>query len=82
MLMLSEPRTALLLVAFFSLSAIGRGEEKKPSFRAEQVAFYEKSVKPILVQRCFKCHGAGEKIKGELRLSNRVAGRGRNSGGR
>ena len=73
MLMLPRSRTALLLVAFFAISAIGRSEEKKPSFRAEQVAFYEKSVKPILVQRCFKCHGAGEKIKGELRLSNRAA---------
>ena len=73
MLMMPRSHTALLLVAFFAMSANVRSEPKNPNFSADQVAFYEKSVKPILVQRCFKCHGAGEKIKGELRLSNRAA---------
>src|SRR5579863_416388 len=39
----------------------------------EQVEFFEKQVQPILKARCFKCHGADEKIKGGLRLSSRAA---------
>lgn len=32
---------------------------------------YEKDIKPILVEHCFKCHGAEEKIKGGLNLTQR-----------
>ncbi len=42
-------------------------------FTSEQVAFYEKDVKPLLQKHCFKCHGAGEKIKGGLSLATRFA---------
>jgi hypothetical protein len=41
------------------------------SFSAEEVAFYEKEVRPILNQRCLKCHGGEAKIKGGLRLISR-----------
>ncbi len=64
------------LLAFESRSAIAAEPPttvKTPTFRADDVAFYEKSVKPILETHCFKCHGPGEKIKGDLRLSNRAA---------
>ncbi|QEL19126.1 PSD1 and planctomycete cytochrome C domain-containing protein [Limnoglobus roseus] len=43
-----------------------------PKFSSEQVGFYEKEVKPLLQKHCFKCHGAGEKIKGGLSLSTRA----------
>jgi cytochrome c553 len=43
-------------------------QDKKPS--AEQVEFFEKSVRPILVANCFECHGS-EKHKGRLRLDSR-----------
>ena len=43
-----------------------------PAFTAEQVAFYEKEVKPVLARHCLKCHGADEKIKGGLDLSTRA----------
>jgi mono/diheme cytochrome c family protein len=43
-----------------------------PKFTAEQVAFYEKDVKPLLTKHCFKCHGEGEKIKGGLSLATRA----------
>ncbi|WP_165075264.1 PSD1 and planctomycete cytochrome C domain-containing protein [Paludisphaera rhizosphaerae] len=35
------------------------------------VEFFEKSVRPILVERCIGCHGP-EKTKGELRLDSRA----------
>ena len=60
------------------LSGIARAQEKTDetkqpasSFKADQLKFFEKDVKPILVARCFKCHGAEKKIKGGLRLTFR-----------
>jgi hypothetical protein len=42
-------------------------------FTAEQVRFFEEKVRPILVSRCFKCHGGSGKVKGGLRLDSREA---------
>ena len=47
--------------------------KETPKFTASQVDFYEKEVKPILVQHCLKCHGAEEKVKGGLHLTTRQA---------
>ena len=38
----------------------------------EQVEFFEKSVRPVLVEHCYKCHGP-EKQKGDLRVDSREA---------
>jgi hypothetical protein len=40
---------------------------------AEAVEFFEKSVRPILVERCGECHGPSGKAKGGLRLTSREA---------
>ena len=48
-------------------------DDKKATFTAEQIAFYEKEVFPILKEHCLKCHGAEEKVKGGLTLTNRKA---------
>ena len=38
------------------------------------VEFFEKDVRPLLVERCYPCHSAGaKKIKGGLRLDSRAA---------
>jgi mono/diheme cytochrome c family protein len=50
-----------------------KATEEKPSFTAQQVATYEKDVLPLLKQHCLKCHGAEEKIKGDLKLTDRKA---------
>ena len=43
-----------------------------PTFSAEQVAVYEKEVRPILAAHCLKCHGQNpEKIRGGLDLTRR-----------
>jgi hypothetical protein len=39
---------------------------------AKQAEFFEKSVRPILVERCLECHNA-EKHRGGLRLDSRAA---------
>jgi cytochrome c553 len=38
----------------------------------EQVEFFEKSVRPVLAEHCYKCHGP-EKQKGDLRMDSRDA---------
>ncbi|HVW00002.1 MAG TPA: PSD1 and planctomycete cytochrome C domain-containing protein [Planctomycetaceae bacterium] len=39
---------------------------------AEQLQFFEKKVRPVLVESCYRCHGS-EKQKGKLRLDSRAA---------
>ena len=61
--------------------ATGQAQERegsslatKPSSKAadaEDVAFFEKDVLPILKTRCFQCHGGGEKLQGQFRLTSR-----------
>src|SRR5947208_394659 len=35
------------------------------------VEFFEKKIRPVLVERCYKCHSArSEKVKGDLRLDS------------
>ena len=35
------------------------------------ISFFEKRVRPLLVNRCYECHSAGKKIKGGLRLDHK-----------
>ena len=59
--------TALILL---TLSARGLAAGVVPT--AEQLAFFERHVRPVLVESCFKCHGP-EKQKHGLRLDSREA---------
>jgi hypothetical protein len=44
------------------------------AFTAPQLEFFEKEVRPLLVQRCYSCHSAtSKKLKGKLRLDSRAA---------
>ncbi len=61
---------ATILFASAAHAAPARGQEKAPT--REQVEFFEKSVRPVLAEHCYKCHGP-EKQKGELRLDSRGA---------
>ena len=57
-----------------SKSAPGKGVEPKQlaAVPAEQSAFFEKSIRPVLVRECYSCHAVtAEKIKGGLLLDTR-----------
>src|SRR4051812_46787712 len=44
--------------------------ESQPT--AEQLAFFEKSIRPVLVKECYSCHATNaEKIRGGLLLDTR-----------
>jgi len=48
----------------------GGGFTDKPT--QDQLAFFEKKIRPVLVDHCYKCHSAeAEKIKGGLTLDTR-----------
>src|SRR5438270_13031763 len=69
------PLTAALLIRPVG-STSDAAEEPKPSaekkFTAEEIAFFEKEVRPLLEAKCVRCHG-GEKVKGHLKLTSRAA---------
>jgi hypothetical protein len=47
-----------------------RAAETPPT--PEQIAFFEKSIRPVLVKECYRCHATtAEKIKGGLTLDTR-----------
>jgi len=56
---------------------IAMGASAAPLFGAavkldpEHLEFFEKKIRPVLVDQCYKCHSAGEKIKGDLVLDTR-----------
>ena len=58
-----------LLTCCFSGVARTTGEETRGSGTPEQIAFFEKKIRPVLAEKCYKCHSAAaEKIKGGLLL--------------
>ena len=60
----------LALLSVCALSAFCRAEE--PS--AAGIQFFESKIRPVLVERCYKCHSAeSEKLKGGLRVDTRDA---------
>ncbi|MFP6903374.1 MAG: c-type cytochrome domain-containing protein [Verrucomicrobiia bacterium] len=60
------------LFSVFALVAGGSQAQEKPLTRA-QLDFFEKKIRPVLVQQCYKCHSAkSEKIKGELLLDTKA----------
>ena len=55
------------------MAALLPAKADQPAFDAAALEFVEREVRPLLVERCFKCHGNIEKPKGGLRLVDRAA---------
>jgi hypothetical protein len=69
-------RILLLLVfvalGFASTVSTASAQQGDHADDSEGIEFFEKAIRPTLVERCFKCHGAGvEKPKGGLVLASR-----------
>ena len=61
----------LFTATIFLLPTLARAQEK---FTPEALEFFEKKVRPVLVEHCFECHSAkAKRPKGGLRLDSRAA---------
>src|SRR5687768_11170726 len=75
-------RTLRIVLGLFLLSAVPAAVAQQaqpaaaapPAATAEQVAFFESKVRPVLAEHCYKCHSArSEKLKANLRLDDHDA---------
>lgn len=51
--------------------AMQPGARAQPKTDAEHAKFFDKEVRPILQNNCYRCHGAADKVKGKLRMGTR-----------
>ena len=56
-----------LLITFL----VSAGGSSLRADEAENLAFFNDQVFPILEKNCFKCHGAGDHLKGDFRITSR-----------
>jgi mono/diheme cytochrome c family protein len=69
-----RPMRFLLSACLLLPTLVVHAADPVPTFTKDQVAFYEKQVKPILAANCLKCHGEDpKKIRGGFNLLNRAA---------
>jgi hypothetical protein len=59
-----------ILLYTLPLAGVVRAEDSAAA--AAQIEFFEKKVRPLLAERCYKCHGPSEQ-EGNLRLDSRDA---------
>src|SRR5688572_2739971 len=62
----------LTICLFLAASALARVSSAQTEFSASDIEFFETKVRPVLVDRCLKCHSAAQKVKGELHLDSRA----------
>src|SRR2546423_201194 len=67
--------TALRICEIFALAALPffpAGFACAAEFKSGDYEFFEKKIRPVLVEHCYKCHSASsEKLKGELFLDTK-----------
>ncbi|MFP6751601.1 MAG: c-type cytochrome domain-containing protein, partial [Pirellulaceae bacterium] len=50
----------------------GRAGEPESSFPRQQIDFFERSVRPLLIQHCYECHAQKSKpLRGHFRVDGR-----------
>jgi hypothetical protein len=66
------PAVAVLTIIYSNQQAATA--QKSPGFSAGQLEFFEKKIRPVLVQYCYGCHSAQSgRVKGRLRVDSRVS---------
>jgi cytochrome c553 len=62
----------LLLLPLATLAAEDTTSNAHAGISADQLNFFEKNIRPVLVEHCYKCHSSNsEKIKGGLTLDTK-----------
>jgi len=68
------PPLSSLILAPVMLAGADVAETAHDGIAPDQLQFFEKNIRPVLVQHCYKCHSAeSEKVKGGLTLDTRQA---------
>ncbi|MFN3150379.1 PSD1 and planctomycete cytochrome C domain-containing protein [Bremerella sp.] len=63
---------AILLAGLFASSAATLASERAPS--ADQLEFFEREVRPLLVKQCYECHSTkAKRVEGSLLLDSRAS---------
>ncbi len=61
-----------LLPTLLALPILATAADEAPKYSADQLNFFEKNIRPVLADQCYKCHSAkAEKIKGKFTLDTR-----------
>ena len=61
-----------LLLSAAPAGAEDAGRRDQRTLPSEQLAFFEKKIRPVLVSQCYACHSAdAKKVKGGLLLDTR-----------
>ena len=61
-----------LLLPILTLPCFFAGSVSARDAATESLEFFEKRIRPVLAEKCYKCHSANsEKLKGELLLDHR-----------
>lgn len=63
---------AICVCLVFFGSFTGQACAQNEEYSAEQIEFFEKRIRPLLINHCLECHGA-KKAENELRLDSRQA---------
>ena len=67
------PALLVSLLAGFSPSGICRAEDARPdAFSAQQIAFFETKIRPVLIERCAECH-SGDNPESRFSVESRAA---------
>ena len=62
-----------IISVFAALTLRGADAGEQKSLPADDVAFFENKIRPVLVQHCYECHSAGSKeVGGKLLLDTRA----------
>ena len=61
-------KNRVFLLTFLLGGGLGAFAE---SFSPEQINFFERRIRPVLVTKCYDCHAVGKKVKGGLVLDSR-----------
>jgi len=65
-------RIAAICIATLPLSTRAAEGNAHAGIQADQLAFFEKNIRPVLIESCYKCHAAdSNKIRGGLTLDTR-----------
>ena len=66
-------RNAKVVLRILFLSFVAAVFAQNLARAGEDFEFFEKKIRPVLVERCYKCHSdSAEKIKGGLRLDSKA----------